>query len=286
MNPISPKRLAEFRSHLIAKASAINTAKAYVKDIRHVYKVSGGEITRGTLAHYFARDVSDARKLRVATAWKAWVEFNADLETEVPKSVYSPKRVKKKIKESLEPEEYDRVIDEALTMGRRGKSALLLALSGARRSSIANLRVGDVITRKGKRYLKLQSKGSDEHVVPLDGRLAELVDEVIAGRKTSEPLIEGKRAGRPPSVNAVYRAVRALGERAGIEGRLHPHRLRHGFADWLRRKGVDLKVIQNILGHQNISTTQAYFRVSETDYDAVAGFMRDDLATEEATDED
>lgn len=271
---ITPSDLATFKAYLLGRSASDGTARAYVKDIRHVYKVSGGEVTLDALMGYFARNVSPARKFRVAKAWNSWVKFNLLRSIDVPAHTYSPRHVPQKIEDSLEPEEYERAVEVAIDMGSRGRAALLLALTGARRSSVPKLKVGDVIKRRGQRFIKLQSKGSDEHLVPIDGRLAQLVDPLVEGRAATDSLIPGRVKGRPPAISTVYRTVREIGRRAKIEGNLHPHRLRHGFADWLRRQGVDIRVIQNMLGHQNITTTQRYFKVSSTDYEKVGELMR------------
>lgn len=268
------KVIEAFQLWVEARPSAKSTARSYARDIRHVYMLSGGEVDQDALTRYFSREEADQpRKFRVANAWRAWEKFNTRSGRKVPTVEYAPKRQRQKIKDSLEPEDYDRCIEAAKEMGDAGKRALLLCLTGMRRSTACEVRVKDVIVRNERRYLALRReiKGGDEHLIPIKGHLAELVNSLVAGKGQDEFLLRGS-GGKRLSPNAIYVAVQRLGKKAKVKD-LHPHRLRHGFADWLRRSGVDIVVIQHILGHKDIATTQRYFRVSHTDLDKVGEQM-------------
>ena len=156
-------------------------------------------------------------------------------------------------------------------MGRRGQYVLLLVLTGMRAGEARKAKVSGIVTVGGRRYVKTESKEGDERLIPIRGRLLALVDSLTQGRSPDDFLIHDGRGGQVKR-SRLTSAVTVVGEVTKING-LHPHRLRHGFADWLRRKGVDMRTIQAILGHRSLETTMGYFKVTHADLDAVGDRM-------------
>lgn len=132
---------------------------------------------------------------------------------------------------------------------------------GLRVSELCGLDVRDVFL--DEELLRVFGKGSKERVVPILGgaarSLARYLEEgrgELAGRKPSAAVFLNVRGGRI-SRQSVHAIVEKYGRVAGIEG-LHPHTLRHSFATHLLEGGADLRIVQELLGHASISTTQLY----------------------------
>ena len=262
--------LNSFATYIIGRPSSPNTAREYVKDVKHIY-TTVGDPTSESISEYFARPVGLARKIRVASAWRTWVEFCTRRGIEVPTTDFAPRRIPKKIRESLEEEQYQSVLRAAEQMGRRGEIVLLLMLTGMRENEARKAKVSDVVTINSNRYLKADSKGGDERLVPVRGKLETLIEVLIKGKSSKDFLLLDS-FNRPVKRNRIVSAVKAAGKIAGVD-HLHPHRLRSGFSDWLRRKGVDIRTIQSILGHASLETTMKYTRVTSTDLEGVGEKM-------------
>ena len=134
----------------------------------------------------------------------------------------------------------------------------LLAFAGLRRGEVIAASSGDY--SRESRSLRVRGKGNKDRVVPLHVAI-ESVDAYLEGRGSlaaSDPLFVSPRGriGKRPIINAVARA----GHRLGI--RLHPHVFRHTFATELLNRRADLRVIQTLLGHESLETTEVYTHVS------------------------
>jgi integrase/recombinase XerD len=144
----------------------------------------------------------------------------------------------------------------------------LMYACGLRASEVCQ--VGDRDLIDSVRTLRVMGKGQRERLVPV-GRPA--LDAVEQYRKQVRPSLvrpDGRdkgrlllsRTGRPLERVAVWQIVRRWAEVAGVRG-VHPHRLRHSFATHLLSGGADLRVVQELLGHADISTTQIYTHVDQ-----------------------
>ena len=150
-----------------------------------------------------------------------------------------------------------------------------MLLAGLRRAEVRDANRGDVERAGDHVYLRVVGKGDKERRIPAEGRLRALL-EVLApvGGDPSLPLVTHGRGSERWRAPALYQLVAALGREHGLK--LYPHRLRHGFANWLRWRGIDVRVIQEMLGHASIATTQKYLQMSDHDLDLVRRAMRSD----------
>ena len=112
-----------------------------------------------------------------------------------------------------------------------------------------------------RRLVRVLGKGSRERVVPVGTRAAESLERLWAAlraeRTPQSPLLPG-RGGKPVSARTLERDVHALLSALGPNAAAHPHALRHSFATHLLDRGADLRSVQELLGHQNLATTQIY----------------------------
>ena len=148
--------------------------------------------------------------------------------------------------------------------------ALLEVLYGAglRVSELRELRRSDLFLDEG--LLRVRGKGAKERVVPVGQRATDAVRRYLGAlwpeldRGESEGAVFLNQHGRPLSRMGVWTIVRRHVEAAGIEKRVTPHTLRHSFATHLLEGGADLAVVQELLGHADISTTQIYTHVDRS----------------------
>jgi len=162
--------------------------------------------------------------------------------------------------------------DEPLAVRDRAILELLYA-TGARISELAGLSPGDVDDKGG--LVRLLGKGSKERVVPV-GRFAlqalarwvgpnargKLLARSDRRRSDAGALFVSSR-GRRMSRQAIWRVVNESARRVGLADKVTPHVLRHSFATHLLDHGADIRVVQELLGHASITTTQVYTRVSQ-----------------------
>lgn len=145
--------------------------------------------------------------------------------------------------------------------GARDRAVLeLLYATGVRVAELAGLDVEDVDLREGA--VQVLGKGGKERIVPLGRKAVEALRAYLAGRETTTgPLFRNARGGRL-TVRSIHRIVRARARAAGLHRRVTPHTLRHTFATHLLDAGADLRLIQELLGHARLGTTQKYTHVS------------------------
>ena len=148
----------------------------------------------------------------------------------------------------------------------------LLYATGARISEACGLSLGDI--DRENRLVRLFGKGAKERIVPFGRAAAAAVDEWLsAGRSHLEPARWARRGdqealflntrGSRLSRQAAWAVVKKYGDRVGLGDRLSPHVLRHSCATHLLDHGADLRIVQEMLGHASISTTQVYTKVSQ-----------------------
>lgn len=172
----------------------------------------------------------------------------------------------------LSIEEVDRLLEQPETSTPRGlrDKALIEVLyaTGLRVSELLGLRAGDLNLDDG--YLTCLGKGDKQRIVPLGQQAVGWVRRYVRdGRstllhgKTSPWLFVNARDGGPLSRVGFWKVLKAYGASAGVSGDLSPHVLRHSFATHLLERGADLRMIQMMLGHADLSTTQIYTHVLE-----------------------
>ena len=158
--------------------------------------------------------------------------------------------------------------DVTTKLGIRNKAILeLLYATGARVSEVTAIQMDWVNFEYG--YVKCRGKRSKERIVPLGTKAIQAIQNYL---KVARPEIKNSRhspylflskAGKPLRRENIWKIVRNCALKAGIHERISPHKLRHSFATHLLENGADLRSVQEMLGHANISTTQIYTHVSK-----------------------
>ncbi len=162
-----------------------------------------------------------------------------------------------------------RAPDVTTPRGLRDRALIeVLYATGLRVSELVGLRLTDVRIDQG--YVQCLGKGRKERIVPLGDEAASWVRRYVADsrptlarRRESPWLFVNARGGAKLTRSGFWKLLRAYGLAAGVRGPLSPHVLRHSFATHLLERGADLRAIQAMLGHADLSTTQIYTHVLE-----------------------
>lgn len=161
----------------------------------------------------------------------------------------------------LSKEEVKKLIDACVN----DKSRLLVQLlysSGMRVSECINLRVEDLDFNE-KICLVKQGKGKKDRMTLLSDALLVSLKDYLEKHRISSGLVFCNKEGKPLTPRNVQKIVSGAAKRAGITKKVTPHKLRHSFATHLLDSGISIRVIQELLGHSNLQTTQIYTRVSK-----------------------
>jgi integrase/recombinase XerD len=272
----------------VEKGLSANTIVAYARDLgkfaAFVDKrgVALQSLTRDDLVDFLeslyrqqldsrtvARALASLRNLFRFAMTEEVISVDPTLNLESPK-------FRKSLPTFLRIDEVDRLLaqpDDTTAHGLRDRAMIeLLYSTGLRVSELTTLRVADLDTRIG--CLRCIGKGDKERLVPVGRKALAAIQRYLeesrpglirAGRvrAKSEPSLFLNRFGGRMSRISVWRILSECGRRAGIRTQLSPHKLRHSFATHLLERGADLRSVQMMLGHADISTTQIYTHVME-----------------------
>jgi integrase/recombinase XerD len=217
-------------------------------------------------------EATQARRLVAVRCFHRWLAGEGRLPDDPAAEIDTP-RLWKRLPQVLSREEAERLLEppgRADPLVLRNQVMLeLLYGSGLRASELAGLRRDAV--RFDERVLRVRGKGGKERIVPFGERAESALRAWLERgrprlpvRRGSEDALLVSRTGRPLGRRDVWNVVRRRALAAGITKPIHPHTLRHSFATHLLLGGADLRVVQALLGHASVSTTQIYTRV-ETD---------------------
>ncbi len=213
-----------------------------------------------------------AASLRIATVhlkvFFRWLAGRGLLEMDPAEPLLAP-RPEQSLPETLHATEISRLlesIDPAAPLGRRDRAILeLFYAAGLRLAELCQLRLEMIDFDEG--FVRVTGKGNKTRVSRFGGKARAAIEDYLAnerrnlvGKRTGSHVFLSVRGG-PLSPDRVRQIVRERAKMAGIDQTVYPHLLRHSFATHLLEGGADLRVIQELLGHADISTTQIYTHV-------------------------
>ncbi|MBO9625998.1 MAG: site-specific tyrosine recombinase XerD [Microbacterium sp.] len=209
---------------------------------------------------------------RLQSSVRGWHRFltREGIEQDDPSGRLRPPKAARRLPKALTIDQVERLLaapsaDEPLGIRDRALLELLYA-TGARVSEAVGLDVDDLAHGD---VLRLRGKGSKERIVPIgsyaraavDAYLTRVRPALAVGGRASARLFLGAR-GAPLSRQSAWLIIRSAAERAQITAEISPHTLRHSFATHLLQGGADVRVVQELLGHASVATTQIYTHVS------------------------
>ena len=189
-----------------------------------------------------------------------------------PAELLETPRVKRKLPVFLSVEEIDVMlaqIDRSKPEGERNLAMLETMYScGLRVSELISLKISDLHRNEG--YISVVGKGDKQRLVPIGKSALRLIDNYlqhhrnhITIKKNNEDMIFLSKRGGPITRQMVFYVIKDLAEKAGIKKTLSPHTLRHSFATHLVEGGADLRAVQEMLGHESITTTEIYTHLDQ-----------------------
>ena len=178
----------------------------------------------------------------------------------------------KKLPDTLSIKEVDKIILKANFKSKQGirDRAILEVLygTGMRVSEAVNLKLRDINFEVG--FLKCKGKGQKERIVPFGGKAQTAIRRYLKKarpdfilKKRDVPEIFLSRLGRPISRVSIWKMIKTYTRKANIKKNITPHTLRHSFATHMLEGGADLRIVQELLGHADISTTQIYTHINK-----------------------
>jgi integrase/recombinase XerC len=258
---LSPHTLRSYRSDLeqFREYCATTTgARALGEALRAV----DVRLVRAWLMHLHGLGLEPASIARKLAALRSWLRFlvrRGELSRNPAAEVRGP-RLPRKLATFLPIDESQALLDGGPAAERDRAVLELLYASGLRVSELAGLDLDDVDL--GQRTVRVLGKGTKERVVPFGVRAAAALDSYLGQRGHGAGALFLGRRGRRLGVRSIFDIVRRQARATGITRRVTPHTLRHSFATHLLDRGADLRMIQELLGHSRLSTTQRYTHVS------------------------
>ncbi|MBR5820142.1 MAG: site-specific tyrosine recombinase XerD [Alistipes sp.] len=266
-----------YRTYIkVEKRLADNSVESYMRDLEQFahfilrkWDVAPRKVEREMVEQYLAwlyergrEKSSQARNLSGIRSFFNYLLLTDEITTSPADEVSAPK-AGRTLPDVLSMEEIDRLIAsiEVDTLkGRRDRAIIEVLYScGLRVSELISLRVGDLFFGEG--YIRVIGKGNKQRLVPISDvareRISLYLDERKAARSSEEVLFLNNR-GKQLTRVMIFLILKQAAERADIQKKISPHTLRHSFATHLLEGGAGIRQVQELLGHENILTTEIY----------------------------
>lgn len=279
------KLLEDYRLYLsVERAMADNSVEAYMRDATAFAKYICAEedlapdaVTQSHiesyLCHIFDKGIEKSTQARALVAIKSLFKFMAledDIESLPTEFIDAPK-IGRHLPDTLSTEEIDKIIaaiDLSNRFGERNRAMIEIMYScGLRVSEAATLRLSDLMLEEN--LIKVMGKGSKERLVPLSPAAKRYIEHYLIDRSHMKVERVGKNTlflnnrGKAMTRMMLFTILRRAVEAAGITKTVSPHTLRHSFATHLMEGGADIREVQQLLGHESVTTTEIYTHVSQ-----------------------
>ena len=262
----------------IERAASAHTLRAYRKDLEEFSKfvnikpenVELADV-RGFIAEQIKSGLNKTSVSRRLASIRSFFKFlyREGYKRTNPAKLVSKPKLPKLLPRFLSVDDAFSLVERPAGTGflpARDRAILeLLYSSGLRVSEISSLNIDDINTKEG--FLKVKGKGRKERMVPVGSKAIDAIKSYMVERialKSKDRFLFLNRRGKGLSDRGVRRLVVKYARMTGISGKIGPHALRHTFATHLLQGGADLRVIQELLGHSSLSTTQKYTHLDVT----------------------
>ena len=265
----------------LEKALSANTIDAYLTDLDKLIRFAESEkkdiriITYDDLQQFVAQlhdiGIQARSQARIISGIKSFYKFlllDGYIESDPTELLEIPK-IGMKLPDILSVEEIDRILDTidlSTPEGQRNRAMLEVLYScGLRVSELVGLRISDVYPEEG--FIRVEGKGSKQRLVPISQMALREIKNYLYYRgmmivkKGAEDILFLNRRGAPLTRVMVFYIIKQHAELAGIHKTVSPHTFRHSFATHLLEGGANLRAIQEMLGHESITTTEIYTHI-------------------------
>ena len=258
-----------------------NTVEAYSRDLIlfHQFlkeqKLSLDKVSQDSLREYVsmlgiglsARSV--ARNISAVKTFFRFLVSEGEIKSSPARLLETP-RLSRRLPGPLNQQEMEQLLsqpDPDTPKGQRdGAMFEILYATGLRVTELVNLKISNINLEAG--YIRTIGKGSKERIIPIGDKAIEAVKNYLsigrlhAMKGRNSPYIFLSSRGRPMTRQGFWKIIKKYGKEAGIKQKITPHSIRHSFATHLLEAGADLRSVQVMLGHADISTTQIYTHVT------------------------
>lgn len=275
---MNEKLINEFINYLLfEKKYSKNTVDSYNRDLKKAnqyLKKDFPKLTKKDFQNYIQNlskeesSSSVSRNISTLKSFYKFLELNKYIKTNPLTTISNPKP-RKKLPKVLSEEEVEKLLDINLnnSFDYRNKAMLeLMYSSGLRVSELINLTVNDIDFKNA--YVRVFGKGSKERIVPLNDYAIEALNNYTLNHRKSlfkhgeNNYLFLNNHGNKMTRQGFFKILEKIAKEKGIKSDLSPHTLRHSFASHLLKHGADLRSIQELLGHSDISTTQIYTHIT------------------------
>lgn len=279
--------LLDYQHYLkIERGLSQNSISSYSNDIKKLIryveenelKFTPISITEEHLQHFIyhtAKKVNERTQARLISGLRNFFEYLIfeDYRQENPTDLLELPKIGRKLPDTLSEQDIDKIIaqiDLSKPEGERNRAMLETLYScGLRVSELTNLKISDLFFEEG--FIRVIGKGNKQRFVPINLNTIKIIDiyknetrSKITTKKGHEDIVFLNRRGKQLTRNMVFMILKKLVIEAGIDKNVSPHTFRHSFATHLLENGADLRAIQQMLGHESITTTEIYMHLDKS----------------------
>ncbi|MBO5635606.1 MAG: tyrosine recombinase XerD [Bacteroidales bacterium] len=276
---LTHKIISDYSFYLkIERAMSPNTVEAYTSDVESFLSSSGlepSQVTSGDILDYLASceslsKRSQSRLLSSLRSFFDWLVLEGDRKDNPCDAVDSPK-LGRYLPEVLSVEEVSAIMDSvdvSTWNGKRDRAILeVLYGCGLRVSEAAGLKISELFLDEG--FVRVVGKGDKERIVPIGEMAVAALRNYLAARpepasRQYDDILFLNKFGKGISRVSLFNMVKKQAMVAGIAKEISPHTFRHSFATHLIENGADLRVVQEMLGHESILTTEIYTHIDSS----------------------
>lgn len=264
----------------IERGLSKNSIDSYKRDVNKLFlfvdnlenSSSPIHITADTIQQFIyetSKSINARSQARLISGLRSFFDFLVfeDYREDNPTDLVESPNIIKKLPDTLEKEDIDKLIaaiDLSHPQGERNKTIIETIYScGLRVSELINLQLSDLFFDDG--YIRILGKGNKYRFVPIHittiHRLSFYINEIrsqITPKKEDEDTVFLNRRGKRLTRQMIFIIIKELAQKINLQKSIGPHTLRHSFATYLLKEGADLRVIQQLLGHESITTTEIY----------------------------
>ncbi len=244
----------------------------YCEENKEDMATTDGDFIKEYIEYLYDMEYTESSLSHMITVLKTFYKYLIleGFAKDSPMKEVIPPKSKRKLPVFLTPEEVELLLDapdKTIPQGYRDFAMIEVMYStGLRVTELITLKTNQLHLEKG--YFILMGKGSKERIAPFGSKAKEVIEEYMNNTRKefytndSEDYIFLSRLGTPFTRQGFWKIIKQYTQEAGIKKNISPHKLRHSFATHLLQNGADLRIIQKMLGHSNITTTQIYTHIN------------------------
>lgn len=279
--------IEDYQNYLkLERGLSQNTIDGYMRDLQKL--VSFLEITNNSIspvaidgetikdfAYQNSKKISARSQARILSGLRSFFSYLVfeNYRKSNPTDLIESPKIGLKLPDTLSEIEINKIIaavDLSHPQGERNRTILETLYScGLRVSELITLRISDLFFEEG--FIRVLGKGNKERFVPIHNRAIQLIDlyiktdrNKIEAQKGFEDTLFLNRRGKGLTRQMIFLLIQDLAEKCGLRKKISPHTFRHSFATHLLKNGADLRAIQQMLGHESITTTEVYVHLDRS----------------------